>query len=240
MYPDEDAETIASISLLVVCANAISGSLAYARQWRIDYRSGLSFAAGTFPGAIGGALVVGQINRQVFEGMFAVLLVGLGIYLLVRRQGGAIVDPVTGWGVVNRRITDNEGNTFVYSFQPWKGIVISVGVGFLSSLLGIGGGVIHVPIMTSLLHFPVHIAVATSQFVLALMAGQGTAVHFLTGTLAWNDPLLKAALLAAGAIPGAQLGARLSRRLRGSVVVKALSVALILVGGRLAVRAVFG
>jgi uncharacterized protein len=117
---------------------------------------------------------------------------------------------------------------------------MSLGAGFLSSLLGIGGGVIQVPIMTSYLHFPIHIAVATSQFVVALMAGQGSAVHFFTGTLAWNDPLLKAGFLAAGAIPGAQVGARLSRRLKGSVLVKALSVALMLVGARLAVKAVLG
>ena len=118
--------------------------------------------------------------------------------------------------------------------------MISVFVGFLSSLLGIGGGVIHVPSMTTVLHFPIHIAVATSQFVLALMAGQGTAVHFVTGTLSWDDSLVRAALLASGAIPGAQLGALLSRRLKGSVVVQALSVALVLVGGRLAIKAVVG
>ncbi len=240
VYPDDDPETIASISLLVVCANALSGSLAYARQLQIDYRSGLAFAAGTFPGAVGGALIVGHMNRQVFDGLFAFLMIALGVYMILRRQGTAIVDPVRGWGVVRRRITDRQGNTFVYSFQPWKGVIISVAVGFLSSMLGIGGGVIHVPIMTSYLHFPVHIAVATSQFVLALMAGQGTAVHFVTGTLAWNDSLLKAGLLASGAIPGAQVGALISRRLHGSVVVRVLSVALVLVGVRLAVKAVFG
>ena len=121
VYPDDDPESIASVSLMVVCANALSGSVAYARQLRIDYRSGLAFAAGTFPGAIAGALAVGQLNRQVFDGLFAILMIGLGAYMLFRRTGTGIVEPVRGWGVVRRRVTDSEGNTFVYSFQPWKG-----------------------------------------------------------------------------------------------------------------------
>lgn len=63
------------------------------------------------------------------------------------------------------------------------GIGLSVAVGYLSNLLGIGGGVIHVPAMTYVLHFPVHIATATSQFTLAVMALAGTLVHLATGSL---------------------------------------------------------
>lgn len=237
LFPDETPQQIAAISLFVVLTNAMSGSVAYARQSRIDYRSGLGFAIGTLPGAVGGAIAVGFIPRQAFDGIFAVVLMGLGTYLLVRRGTATIQNPVTGRGVVRRAITDSQGNTFVYSFQMWKGVALSGVVGFFSSLLGIGGGIMHVPIMTSILHFPVHIAVATSQFVLGIMAAQGTAVHFSTGTLGWNEPLAQAALLSAGAIPGAQIGARAARRLRGSVVVRMLAAALVLVGFRLGLKA---
>ena len=240
LYPDKDAETITSMSLFVVCANGASGAIAYARQKRIDYNSGLWFAAGTLPGAIAGAVVVGYLPRRTFDAIFAVVLVSIGLFLLLRRSGNAISDPVTGRGVVRRRIRDAQGNTFVYSFNLRKGVAISAGVGFLSSLLGIGGGVIHVPVMATVLHFPVHIATATSQFVLAFMAAEGTAVHIMTGALSWDRSLFQAALLAFGAVPGAQIGARLSHRLHGGAIMRALAAALVIVGARLALKAIEG
>ncbi len=237
LYPHENPETITAMSLLVVCANATSGSVAYARQKRIDYRSGLWFALGTLPGAVGGAVVVGYIPRRLFDAIFAAALVAIGLMLIVRSQSNAIQPPVTGRGVVRRQITDARGNTFVYSFQLWKGIAISTGVGFVSSLLGIGGGIVHVPVMATVLHFPVHVAAATSHFVLAFMSAEGTAVHVWTGTLSWDQPLARAVLIGAGTIPGAQIGARLSSRVRGGVIIRALAGGLVLVGARLALQA---
>ena len=70
---------------------------------------------------------------------------------------------------------------------------------------------IHVPIMITLLRFPVHVAVATSHFVLAIMSAGGTAVHLRTGDLAGQN-IVRALLLSVGVIPGAQLGARLAQR----------------------------
>lgn len=240
LYPDRDPKTITAMSLLVVFANATSGSIAYARQRRIDYRSGGWFALAALPGATAGAIVVEYIPRRLFDALFAGALLLLGGFLLARAPVTSIVPPVTGRGVVRRRITDADGNSFVYAFQMWKGLAISAGVGFLSSLLGIGGGIVHVPVMSTVLHFPVHLAAATSHFVLAFMSAEGTAVHFATGTLSWDRALVQALFISAGAVPGAQIGAQLSRRLRGQRIIRALAVALILVGGRLALSAATG
>lgn len=240
LYPDKDPETITAMSLLVVCANATSGSIAYARQRRIDYRSGGWFALATLPGAIAGAILVGYIPRREFDALFAALLIVIGGFLMFRRESNAIVAPVTGRGVVHRMVTDAHGNTFSYSFEMWKGMLIAGGVGFISSLLGIGGGIIHVPVMATVLHFPVHIAAATSHFVLAFMSAEGTAVHLATGTLTFDRSLAQALFIAVGAIPGAQLGALLSRRLHGGIIIRALAGALIVVGIRLALSAVRG
>lgn len=240
VYPHKTPETVTAMSLLVVCANASSGSLAYARQKRVDYRSGGWFAVATFPGAIAGAIVVGYIPRREFDALFATLLVGIGLYLMFRSAVQGIAPPITGRGVVRREITDAHGNTFVYSFQMWKGMLISMGVGFISSLLGIGGGIIHVPVMATVLHFPVHIAAATSHFVLALMAAEGSAVHMATGALNWDRSLVQAVLIGLGAVPGAQVGAVLSHRLHGGIIIRALAGALILVGLRLALQALMG
>ena len=224
----------------MVWANATSGSLAYGLQKRIDYRSGIWFAVATLPGAVAGAVLVGYIPRRTFDGMFAAVLVVLGLLILFRTSSNAIQPPVSGWSTVQRQITDRQNNTYRYSFQMWKGVAISTAVGFMSSLLGIGGGVIHVPVMATVLHFPVHIAAATSHFVLAFMAAEGTGVHFFTGALEFDRSLVQAVFLAAGAIPGAQVGAYLSHRIHGGYIIRALAAALILVGLRLALKAATG
>ena len=226
------------MSLFVVFANATSGSVAYARQRWIDYRSGIWFAVATLPGAVAGAILVGYMPRRLFDAIFAALLLSLAAWLVIRRPTQAIQGPITGRGVVQRDIRDRDGIRYFYAFQLWKGIVISTAVGFVSSLLGIGGGIIHVPIMATVLHFPVHLAAATSHFVLAFMAGEGTIVHLATGALAWDRALSQAVLLAVGAVPGAQIGARLARRVRGPIILRALGAALALLGARLLLKAV--
>ncbi len=237
IYPDRKPELIASMGLFVVFWNSLSGAIAYARLGRVDYRSAAWFAAGTFPGALVGAVVVGYVPRRTFDAIFAAVLGGIGLFLILRRGGAAIQPPVSGRGVVTREIRDHEGVMYFYSFHLWKGVAMSALIGFLSSLLGIGGGVIHVPVMATMLHFPVYIATATSQTVLAFMAGEGTIVHFVSGTLTWDRSLWQASLLAVGAVPGAQVGARLARRFRSATILKALAVALLLVAARLGLKA---
>jgi uncharacterized membrane protein YfcA len=58
VYPHDSPRTITAISLAAVWANSTSGTLAYARQRRIDLRNGVVFGIATLPGAVGGALLV--------------------------------------------------------------------------------------------------------------------------------------------------------------------------------------
>lgn len=234
LYPGEPPETVTAISLLVVCLNAASGSVAYARQRRIDWVSGGLFAAATFPGAVAGALLVQRVPRHTFDLVFAVALGAIGVMLLWPRHAQAIRAPITGRWVLHRELQDATGVRYFYSYRAIQGVVISVGVGFVSSLLGIGGGIVHVPMMVVLLHFPVHVATATSHFVLALMALEATVVHIATGTLAWNLALAQGASLGVGALGGAQLGARLAHRVPAAAILRALGGALLLVAVRLA------
>jgi uncharacterized membrane protein YfcA len=241
IYPGEKPASITSISLGVVFFNAISGAIAYARQHRIDYRSGVLFAAAGLPGAIGGAFLVNVVPRRLFDLLFGVVLLSIAAYTLwsVGRPQ-QLREPLRGRGIIRRVMPGAEaGESFRYAYKGWQGVALMAAIGFLSSLLGIGGGVISVPMMITILRFPVHIAVATSQFILAFMAGQGSAVHVLNGDLE-GDNVVRALLIAAGAIPGAQAGAILSRRLRGALVARLLVVALVLVGGRLVFAGVVG
>lgn len=229
LYPDESPTTITSVSLAVVFVNALSGSIAYGRMRRIDFRSGRVFAAATIPGAVLGALMTGLLSRGAFDVLFGLVMVLIAAFIFLRpsQAPAAVRLPVTS----RRLIVDANGERYEYKFNRWVGIAISFGVGCFSSILGIGGGVIHVPAMIHLLNFPAHIATATSHFVLAIMALAGTLVHVLSGD--FSHGVRTAAALAVGVAIGAQWGARLSERLHAAVLVRLLSVGLGLVGLRL-------
>lgn len=229
VYPDRDPATVTAISLAVVFANASSGAIAYAYQKRIDYRSGIWWALAAIPGALGGALLVGIIPRDVFVIVFAVALAGVATHLILRRQATGLREPITGRGAISRRIRDREGQNFFYTFRLWHGLSIAGAMGFVSGLLGAGGGVLQVPLLTIVLRFPVHIATATSQFAYALIALEATVVHSVTGGLHLDEHLVEAGFIAIGAVVGAQAGARVASRIRGAVILRVLSTTLLLV-----------
>jgi uncharacterized protein len=233
LYPHESAQTLTAISLTVVFFNAASGSAAYARQRRIDYRSGIIFALATVPGAIGGALLVGAVSRQVFDAIMGTVLAALAVWLIGGERWP--VREARGY-VEQRRLVDRAGETYDYRVPVIRGAIYSLGVGFLSSFLGIGGGVIHVPLLVRALGFPTHIATATSHFVLAVMAGTGTITHLVIGSF-HHHGLRRTVALSIGVVAGAQLGAHISLRLHGRVIHWLLTAALLALSARLLIAA---
>lgn len=235
LYPTQEPATITSISLAVVFFNAVSGSMAYWRQKRIDLETGLLFALATVPGAVIGALVVDQIPRHVFNLLFGALLVIVSVFITLRSRpvpgAEGLLENGKRWGYVTRRLEDSWGVTHAYTYHRPLGLAVSALVGLVSSLLGIGGGIIHVPALIQLLHFPAHIATATSQFMLAIMALAGTGVHLLKSEYSSGWEITIA--LAIGVVVGAQVGARLSQRIHGPLILRLLAVALTIVGLRL-------
>jgi uncharacterized protein len=231
LYPDLKPEAITSISLGVVFLNAGSGSFAYARMKRIDYKSALLFAMATLPGTISGAFLTYYLPKKIFNLILGIVLLVISIYLFIRPKGAISENKKKETGHTHRLITDRNGTQYSYSFNQWVGIGISFFVGFISGLLGIGGGIIHVPALTGLLNFPIHIATATSHLILAIMALAGTFVHIYQGTLnhSWSTMLL----IGAGVMAGAQPAAYLSHHVKPNLIVRVLAIALLLVGVRI-------
>lgn len=234
LYPHDSAQTLTAISLAVVFFNAASGSAAYARQGRIDYRSGAVFGLATIPGAVGGALVVGAVSRQAFDAIMGAVLLLLATWVVVGERWPL---PQPHRNLVHRELHDRTGTRYAYAVPLRRGALYSVAVGFVSSFLGIGGGVIHVPLLVRTLGFPTHLATATSHFVLAIMAGAGTLTHIVRGSFAHEHGVRRTLALSAGVIGGAQLGAHISLRLRGRVIELLLGGALLALSVRLLVSA---
>jgi uncharacterized membrane protein YfcA len=232
LRPDFSSEMITAISMVVVACNAISGSAAYMRSKRVDYKAGIIFAICTIPGSILGVLTTEIIPRGLFDIIFGIIMLLLAFFLFIK--GGekesfnkTIVNK-KGW--IHRHLVDKWGENYYYSYDLRLGMVLSIFVGYFSPLLGIGGGIIHVPAMAEWLLFPVHIATATSHFILAIMSTVSVIVHYIQGN--YDDPLIVKMVvgLVIGVIPGAQLGAYLSRKINGKYIIKALAVSIGIVG----------
>lgn len=236
IYPTETPTQLTAVSLATVFANAGSGSVAYLRARRVDLRSAALFSLATLPGAVLGALTVQALSRGAFNFLFGAVLTMASLVLLSnpdRRLQLERIFPATE----RRELIDAEGHTYRYKYNLPLALAASAVVGFLSSLLGIGGGIIHVPFMAQVLGFPTHIATATSHAVLAVMAGAGTITHLVQG--AFNGILYRTLFLAAGVVLGAQVGARLSGRVRSAWLLRLLALALLLVGLRLLATPLF-
>ena len=217
-FPERSPGELTAVSLAVVTLNGVSGSIGYALRKRIDYRAGLVFAVAAIPGAAVGAVVAGMLPRGTFDVVMGLALMAIAAWLMRRAVRKPPPEVHAHERPDRRRLT--------------QGALISVGVGFFASLLGIGGGIIHVPALVYVLGFPVHTATATSHFVLALTGLTATGVHATDGSL--NELWRWAVPIGIGVVIGAQGGAAWAHRVRGKTIILALGGALFLVGMRIA------
>jgi uncharacterized protein len=88
-----------------------------------------------------------------------------------------------------------------------------------------------VPALVYFLGFPVHVATATSLFVLTITAFAGSATHLAAGL--FDQGIRRAIALSIGAVIGAQIGAKLSDRIHGEWIIRSLAGVLGLLGLRL-------
>lgn len=218
MYPKFSAQEITAISMLCVACNASSGSLAYLYRRQVHLKSGFLFTLASVPGAWLGSSFTRLMDRAVFELSFAFLLLALGLFIFFRK------------------VKSHQGSQASQLWEPTRrdyvlGFGMSVGVGFLASALGIGGGIVHVPLLAHVLQMPVHLAAGTSHFILAITAIVATVEHLMHGDIAASTKFVP--YLAFGIIIGAQFGAFFSKRVSSVIIMKSLALAIVLVGIRI-------
>jgi uncharacterized protein len=227
IYPDESPEIITSISLAVVFFNSLSGSIAYGRLKRIDYRAGLIFSAATIPGAILGSLTTSWFPRDTFEIIFGVLMLVVSLMLILNPTAKKPTSITVG----DQSSQAAELESQVVSKHWLMGSILSTVLGYISNLMGVGAGFLFVPTLVYFLRFPVQTATATSQFILAITAFAGTVTHIAAGL--FHHGIRRTIALAIGVIIGAQVGARFSGGLKDQWIIRSLALALALVGIKL-------
>jgi len=198
-------------SMVVVMLNSISGAVGYLRKKMVCLKAALLFSIASVPGALLGGYVSDFLRGRALFLIFGIFFCWLSVKMFFKSTKKDKIDQSTK--------TPENFN--------WKlGSACSIAIGFAASILGIGGGVFHVPMMNSVLKFPYKVAVATSTFILALTAVAGSLSHAYMGHVIWEAALS----LGAGAIIGAQLGVKLSPKAKSSVLLKVTAVIILATG----------
>lgn len=194
-----------SSSLVAAMFVAISSSWAYYRQTPKStvYAAGVFLAITTIPGSwVGGwlrATIFNVYGDDVLRWVFAILLFPIAMRMLFAKRKG---------------FSDWTAELAAYDFSETSrttlilALVGAFGGGIVANLLGLGGGVIIVPILSILLGLPMHAAVATSMFTMIFTTGAGTVQNALNGSI----DVYYSLALGIGMVVGAQFGPRLAVR----------------------------
>jgi uncharacterized membrane protein YfcA len=230
--PAYQAVVAHATSLFVIVPTALAGILAYHRSRLVAWRLALPLAGTAALAATAGVQVAIRLPSEALKAGFGVLLVASGSDLLRSSRVGA---------------TGEEPSRAGFALAVLGGL----GVGFVTSLLGVGGGIVAIPILIYLLRLDMKKVAATSLGIVLFSALVASASYWITGRNRSEMPpgslgyiFAPAGLaLLPGAVLTARLGARLNQRLNPGALRVLFGLVFLLVGLRLFVgniSAVFG
>lgn len=217
-------QMIVGISLITMVFTAFSSTFSYFKKGRVDYKTGLLFLTGSIPAGIFGSWLNQFVNTDNFSLYFGLLMIGLSLLFLIKRK-----PPEKDLSSTSIRTFQVDGETYHYKVSIWQAIVLSLIVGTMSGLFGIGGGSIIVPALILLFGIPVHIATATSMFVILFISTISASTHIFLGHVPWEY----AVFFIPGALIGGTVGAKVNQFFKGNVLEWVLRVILVIIGVRL-------
>jgi uncharacterized membrane protein YfcA len=207
-----------------IIPSAISGSLRYHRDGLIHWRVVLWTALVGCAAAVAGALLSDVIPG---DGHLLMLLTAglLGFTAYRTGQSPKRPDPADA-----EEVDPDDDPDFADAAVPigsqrsewWRLAVIGLAAGMLSGLLGVGGGIVMVPLFVGWVRLPIKEAVGCSLACVGILAVPGTITHAALGHIDWAFALP----LCVAVIPGARVGAHLA--IRSSERGLRLSVAIVL------------
>ena len=189
----------------------------YLQRRQANLRLGMVLELFTAAGAIIGGAIAFLIDDRLLAGLFAVLLVYVAATMLGGLRRRANVAPATddetpphdhASGDDAAPGPGREDRAYLAERMP-VAAVGSVGAGIASALLGIGGGLIKVPLMHLVLGVPLRIATATSNLMIGITASASAIVYLVRGGI---DAYV-AGPTAVGVFVGAMVGSRLGHRI---------------------------
>lgn len=216
-------------SIVAVVATSSSAASTYVRERITNIRLGMLLEMATVTGAICGALLAAFVSGRFLYALFGCVLSWTAFNMFFGKsaaKGDAPEDPLAERLHLHTSFFDKAANAEVpyRVFRTKLGLFVSWLAGMVSGLLGVGGGVLKVPVMVIGMGVPIKAATATSNFMIGITAATGAAVYFMRGDVV---PFI-AAPVAVGVILGAKIGARLLGGMK-SRVIRMIFVGLLIV-----------
>ncbi|HWE60890.1 MAG TPA: sulfite exporter TauE/SafE family protein [Chloroflexota bacterium] len=201
-----DIHHATAASITGVVATSSTGGAGYLRRDLPNVRLGMLLETGTVVGAIIGTLLNGMLSGRVLAAAFAVVLLYAAISLLRRPAAHTVTaDP----------LAERLGLCAHYPVGRLRlGLAASVLAGVVSGLLGVGGGLVLVPVMVAFMGIPLKIATATSTFMIGVTGVASACIQLLHGAI---DPSLAAPVIV-GIFGGATLGPWLAPRISAGLL----------------------
>ncbi len=222
-------------SLLSVIATASASATVNLRRGLVNMRLGLALEVATAVGGLLGGLTSRFVSQRQLFVLFAVTL-GAMSAVMARRAGRRNVildDGVVAPGRLGGRLREGDVE-YVYRLKRLPlGMAASLGAGAISGLLGLGGGIIKVPVLSAFCGVPIKVAAATSTFMIGVTATASALVYYGRGDV---DARLAGAVCL-GALPASLLGARLSGHVEARALKLLFAVVLLGVGLRMGLEA---
>jgi uncharacterized membrane protein YfcA len=226
--------TAVAASLLSVIASASGSATVNLRRGLVNMRLGLALEVATSIGGIGGALTTTLLSERQLYLVFAAVMAVMGVAMVLRSQVRNVIGDL---GIDRGRLggTLQEGEvSYAYRVRRLPlGLLASLAAGAISGLLGVGGGIVKVPVLNAFCGVPIRVAAATSTFMIGVTAAASAFLYFARGDVA----LPLAAAICLGALPGSLLGARLSNQIGTRSLKIFMAMVLASVALQMAVRA---
>jgi len=187
-------------NLAVVLPTAVSGAYGHNKKGAVMWNAAVTMGIAGFFGAIAGGYIATLIPGDYLKVIFGVVILLSAVRMLTAKPPKVDKSPVD--------------DTLTY-------LLWGIPIGLLSGIIGIGGGVVLIPVMVLALHFKMHSAVGTSTALMAFTALGGTIAYIINGLGVTGLPeysigyvnILQWALLAVTSVIMAQAGVRVAHKL---------------------------
>jgi uncharacterized membrane protein YfcA len=231
-----DPKIAVGASAIAVVTNSVVGSTRHLRNGFVNVRLSMLLEISTAIGAILGALIAVAVNAGFLEALLGVVLLYAAWSMLrgrsieIEESGPETPDP---WQL---RDSFQEKSGRVVPYVPQRvpfGIGASTGAGMISGMLGIGGGVVQVPMMNLLMKMPLRAAAGSSSFMVGMTAVATATVFYASGKI---DPQVTVPAML-GVLVGSNIGSILTKRLKTDRLVVIFVVVMVYLGASMVLSA---
>lgn len=204
-----DIKSVAAITMVQVFVAAVSGMIAHGRHRSVNRRLALMGGTAMAAGSLAGAVASKYVPERWLLVVFAIMVTLAFVLVLLPEPPPDVTEPAE-----------------VKAYNAALTALTAGGVGIAAGLVGAGGAFLLVPLLLVVVGVPIRVTIGSSLAITALAATAGVLGKAVTGQI----PVPPALVVAASALPGAQLGAAASRRLSGSALKRSLLVVIVLTG----------